>query len=93
MAQFIVDKGWISEKALLEVLSVQLGIAYTNLRAGLYDPEIVGLLDTEVIQRLKMMPLFRLRDVLFLATHDPQAVPSFSEVEERTGCRVCPVLV
>ncbi|MCU7922721.1 MAG: Flp pilus assembly complex ATPase component TadA [Candidatus Thiodiazotropha sp. (ex Dulcina madagascariensis)] len=92
LGQIIVDKGWITEKALLEVLSEQLGIPYTNLRAGLYDPEIIGLLDADVMQRLKMLPLFRLRDVLFLATSDPQAMPSFSEVEERTGYRICPVL-
>ncbi|MCU7935392.1 MAG: Flp pilus assembly complex ATPase component TadA [Candidatus Thiodiazotropha sp. (ex Dulcina madagascariensis)] len=92
LGQIIVDKGWITEKALLEVLSEQLGIPYTNLRAGLYDPEIVGLLDADVMRRLKMLPLFRLRDVLFLATPDPQAMPSFSEVEERTGYRICPVL-
>jgi type IV pilus assembly protein PilB len=77
---------------LFQVLSEQLGIAFTNLRPGFYDPEIVGILDKDVMQRIRMMPLFRLRDVLFLATPDPQAVPSFSEVEERTGCRVCPVL-
>jgi type IV pilus assembly protein PilB len=92
LGQIIVDKGWITEKALLEVLSEQLGLTYINLRAGLYDPEVVHLLDAEVLQRIKMLPLFRLRNVLYLATSDPQAVPSFSEVEERTGCRVCPVL-
>jgi type IV pilus assembly protein PilB len=92
LGQIIIEKGWITEKALFEVLSEQLGISYTNLRSGLYDMEIVGLLDRDVMQRLRMMPLFRLRDVLFLATSDPQAVPSFSEVEERTGYHVCPVL-
>jgi type IV pilus assembly protein PilB len=92
LGQIVVNKGWITEKTLFQVLSEQLGIAFTNLRPGLYDPEIVGILDKDVMQRIRMMPLFRLRDVLFLATPDPQAVPSFSEVEERTGCRVCPVL-
>ncbi len=92
LGQIIVDKGWVTEKALLEVLSQQLGIPFSNLRVGLYDPEIVNLLDVEVARRLKMLPLFRLRGVLYLATSDPQAVPSFGEVEERTGLRVQPVL-
>jgi type IV pilus assembly protein PilB len=92
LGQIIINKGWITEKALFEVLSEQLGIAYVNLRTGLYDPDIAGLLDSDVMLRLRMMPLFRLRDVLFLATPDPQSVPGFSEVEERTGYRVCPVL-
>ncbi|MCM8855470.1 MAG: Flp pilus assembly complex ATPase component TadA [Candidatus Thiodiazotropha sp.] len=92
LGQIIIDKGWVTEKALLEVLSEQLSIPYANLRPGLYDPEVVRLLDPEVSKRLKMLPLFRLHDALFLATSDPQAVPSFGEVEERTNLRVRPVL-
>ena len=92
LGRIIVDKGWLSEKVLLEVLSQQLGIPFINLRAGLFDPDVVSLLDVEVSRRLKMLPLFRLRGVLYLATSDPQAVPGFSEVEERTALRVQPVL-
>ncbi|MEN8177433.1 MAG: ATPase, T2SS/T4P/T4SS family [Pseudomonadota bacterium] len=92
LGQIFVDKGWITEKALLNVLSDQLAIPYVNLRPGLYDPDITGLLDAGIVRRLKMLPLFRLRGSLFLATSDPQAVPSFGEVEERTGLRVRPVL-
>ncbi len=92
LGQIFIDKGWITEKALLGVLSEQLDIPYISLRPGLYDSDITKLLDSEVARRLKMLPLFRLRGVLFLATSDPQAVPSFGEVEERTGLRVRPVL-
>ncbi len=92
LGQIFVDKGWITEKALLGVLSEQMDIPYINLRPGLYDVDVTKLLDVEVVRRLKMLPLFRLRGALFLATSDPQAVPGFSEVEERTGLRVHPVL-
>ncbi|MDX2505997.1 MAG: ATPase, T2SS/T4P/T4SS family [Gammaproteobacteria bacterium] len=92
LGHIIVDKGWVSEKALLEVLSRQLGIPFVNLRAGLFDPDVVSLLEVDVARRLKMLPLFRLRGVIYLATSDPQAVPDFAEVEERTALRIQPVL-
>jgi type IV pilus assembly protein PilB len=92
LGHIVVEKGWISEKALLQVLSEQLSIPYASLRSGLYDPLVANLLDAEIARRLKMLPLFRIRGVLFLATADPQAVPGFAEVEERTGFRVRPVL-
>lgn len=92
LGQIVAEKGWLTEKALLEVLSSQLSLPYVNLRAGLYDPDIVRLLPANVSRRLNMLPLFRLRGVVFVATFDPQAVPSFSEVEERIGLRVSPVL-
>ncbi len=93
LGHIIVDKGWVSEKALLSALGEQLNIPYVELKAGLFEPEIAALLDVEVAKRLTVLPLFRVRERLFLATADPQAAPSFAEVEERTGLRVRPVLV
>jgi hypothetical protein len=87
LGHIVVEKGWISEKALLQVLSEQLSIPYASLRSGLYDPLVANLLDAEIARRLKMLPLFRIRGVLFLATADPQAVPGFAEVEERISSR------
>ncbi len=92
LGQIVIDKGWITEKVLLSALGEQLGIPYADLKAGLYDPDIIGLLDPEVCKRLAMLPLFRVREYLYVATADPQAAPSFGEVEERTGLRVRPVL-
>ncbi len=92
LGHIIVDKGWITEKNLLEVLSEQLNIPFINIRTGLFDPDIVKLLDVEVARRLKMLPLFRLRNTIFLATSDPQAVAGFSEVKERLSYDVHPVL-
>ena len=92
MGQILVDKGWIAEQALLTALSEQLGIPLVRPRAGLFDAEVVARLDQDAARRLKVLPLFMVRGTLSLATADPQAIPSFNEVEERLHCRVRPVL-
>ena len=92
LGQVIVDRGWVSEQEILKALSEQLSVPYIRLRAGLYDPDVVSLLDKNVATRLKVLPLFKIRDELSLATADAQAVPSFNEVEERLACRVRPIL-
>lgn len=92
VGKIVLDKGWVSEQDLLGALGEQLSIPYVRLRPGLYDKQSVNLLSVEVARRLKMLPLFKVDGVLSLATSDPQAVPSFNEVEERSGCRVRPVL-
>jgi type IV pilus assembly protein PilB len=92
LGQVIVDRGWVSEQEILKALSEQLSVPYIRIRAGLYDPEIVHLLDKNIAKRLKVLPLFKIRDELSLATADAQAVPSFNEIEERLGCRVRPIL-
>ena len=92
LGQIVVDRGWVSERVILGALGEQLGIPCVELRPGLYDPDAVKVLGQEVARRLGMLPLFRVHGILYLATPDPQAVPGFSEVEERTGLRVRPVL-
>ncbi len=92
LGQVIVDRGWVSEQDILKALSEQLSVPYIRLKIGLYDPDVVSLLDKSVAIRLKVLPLFKIRDELSLAAADAQAVPSFNEIEERLGCRVRPIL-
>ena len=92
MGQIIVEKGWASELHVLGALGEQLDVPVIRLRAGIYDPDVAGLLDRKTLTRLQVLPLQTLRGELFLATTDPQAMPVFDEVERRTGLRVQPVL-
>ena len=92
MGQIIIDKGWVAENDVLRALSVQLGIPYVRIRPGLFDPVMASLLDRSVARRLCVMPLFRVRSSLFLATAKPQDMPTFEEVSERLQCVVHPVL-
>lgn len=93
MGQIMVAKGWVSETDMLEVLSHQLNVPFVKLQAGLFDRGLVSILDKNAAQRLSVMPMFKVRNTLMLATNDPQSMPSFDEVEERSGCSVRPVLV
>ncbi|MEZ5542669.1 MAG: ATPase, T2SS/T4P/T4SS family [Pseudomonadota bacterium] len=92
MGQIIIDKGWVSEQEVLSALGEQLGIPCVRLRAGIYDPAVINTLDRRVARRLQVLPLQRIRGVLYLATSDPQAIPALGEVEKLAGCRVRPVI-
>ncbi len=92
MAQVMVEQGWIEQWDLLDALSEQLSLPLVRLRAGLYDPHVVRTLEPAVARRLAVLPLFRVRNVLYLATADPQSIPVADAVEDLTGCRVKPVL-
>ncbi|MFK7794522.1 MAG: ATPase, T2SS/T4P/T4SS family [Gammaproteobacteria bacterium] len=92
LGRIVVDKGWVSEQDILKALSEQLSIPYIKLRAGLYDTAVVAMLDKSIATRLRVLPLFKIRGQIFLATADAQAIHSFKEIEERLACRVKPVL-
>ena len=92
MGEIMVEREWVSETEMLKVLSQQLEVPYTYLRAGLYDLTTTKLIDHTLASRLKVLPLFNIRGVLTLATSDPQSIPSFDEIERHTGLTVQPVL-
>ncbi|MDX1516077.1 MAG: ATPase, T2SS/T4P/T4SS family [Woeseiaceae bacterium] len=92
MGQIIIDKGWVAENDVLRALGAQLGVPFVRIRPGLFDPATAGLLDRGVSRRLCVLPLFRVRSVLHLATAKPQDMPAFEEVSERLQCSVRPVL-
>jgi len=92
MGQIIIDKGWVSEQDVLTALGEQLSIPCIRLRAGIYDPAVIAIIDRRVVKRLQVLPLQKVRGVLYLATSDPQAMPAFAEIEKLTGCRVQPVI-
>ena len=85
LGQILIDDGVVSEANLLQVLAEQFALPYVRLRTGLYDPETIRTLGMETASRLKVAPLFKVRDVVYLATADPQSIPSFDAVESQTG--------
>ena len=88
MGFIMVEKKWLSEAALFEALAEQLGLPFVSLRAGLYDPAAVALLERDVARRLNVIPLFVVENTLTVATGEPQAVHSIDEIRARTGCRI-----
>ncbi|MEE9398093.1 MAG: STAS domain-containing protein, partial [Methylococcales bacterium] len=92
MGQILVEKGWLEEANLLRLLSLQLNVPFVKLRMGLSDPEVTPIINKEVARRLNVLPLFRVRNELTLATCDPQAFPVLDEIKQLTGCSVRPVL-
>ncbi len=92
LGRILVQKGIVSERDMMVALAEQLAMPFVNLRAGLYDPEVVETLDKETATRLSALPIFRIKDKILVATSDPQALHNLNEIEERTGFRVSPVL-
>jgi type IV pilus assembly protein PilB len=89
----LVDVGAISAATLVQALSQRLGVKGCALRHGLIDPKVAKLIPKEEAERLKVLPLFRVRDELTVAMVDPQSLPVQDRVRKVTGCTVRPVLV
>ena len=92
IGHILIEKGWVSEEQMLKCLSEQLNIPYLMLRPGCYDPETARMINRETAYRLEVLPLFKIKGIITLATHVPQSVLNVDEIETMTGCKVRPVL-
>ncbi len=92
IGDILLQQNLISDIDLASVLAEQHDIPLVQLRTGLYDPEVVSLLDSETANSLQVLPLFRVRKDLYLATANPQAINTFDAVSRKTGLFVKPVL-
>ncbi len=89
----LVGGGAISSSALVQALSNKLGIRGCVLRHGLIDPKVAKIISKEEAERLRVLPLFRVRDELTTAMVEPQSLPTLDRLRQLSGCTIRPVLV
>ena len=92
LGQLLLEEEILTREELTAVIGEQLGIPHIWLRKGLVDPRIVHVLPKEKALRFEVIPMFRVNNVLTLATPDPHAFFVFDEVSKITNLEVQPVL-
>lgn len=92
IGRLLVEGGHLTEEQLLDVLSEQFGLYNVRVRTGLYDPSVMCQIPLDFAVRRGVAPLFLIHGEVFLATSDPQAIPTFDAVSELLSARIRPVL-
>ncbi|MFH0982687.1 MAG: ATPase, T2SS/T4P/T4SS family [Planctomycetota bacterium] len=88
----LVDVGALSSATLVKALGARLGVPGCVLRHGLIDPKVAKRIEKEEAERLKVLPLFCVRDVLTVAMVEPQSVPTLDRLRQLTQCTIRSVL-
>ena len=92
LGELLVEQQILQPAMLVRVLARMLGLPGVLLRHGLIDPKVFKLVGAEDAQRLKALPLFKVRDTLTVAMAEPQSLPTIDRLRTLTGCRIRPVL-
>jgi len=92
LGRILLEKKLISEEALDTILSEQLGIPHVWLRKGLIDPKIVNIIPQDKARLYQVIPMFKVKNTLTVATADPQAIFVFDTLAKMTGCQINPVV-
>ena len=90
--QVLVEMGYITEQALLSVMSEQLSIPIVDLTTVTIDVDTLRSMPAKLVYRKHLVPISREDGTLKLATSDPFDLYAFDEVRMLTGLQVEPVL-
>ena len=92
IGEILVESGVLSSAALVRGLARSMGVRGCVIRHGLVDPSVFGLVGQVECERLRVLPMFRVRDTLTVAMTEPQSLPTIDRLKELTGCTIRPVL-
>ena len=92
LGEVLVDQGYITSGVLVHTIARSLGVQGCHLRHGLIDPALLKLVGVEECQRLRVIPMFKVRDTLTVAMAEPQSLPAIDRLRQFTQCKVRPVL-
>jgi len=85
--------GALSAATLVQALGRRLNVKGCTLRHGLIDPKVAKSIPKEEAERLRVLPLFRVRDEMTVAMVEPQSLPVQDRLRSLTGCAIRTVLV
>lgn len=84
---------FVDEVKFIKLLGEKMGLP-TVFSLSLYkmDPRITKMVVGSFAEKYHLMPLYRVKDNLIVAMADPLNLKAISELENKFGCRVEPVL-
>ena len=93
IAAWLLEQRLVSSAQLTAANAVEFGLPVFDALSMPPAPEILKLVSDELIQKHKVLPLFRRGNRLFIATSDPANVQGRDEIQFQSGLSVEPVLV
>ena len=92
IGQALINSGILSEDTLLKFLESKLHIPYVNLEDYTPDPKCFRFVSFPDARRYKIIPLFKIEDVLTVAMSDPLDLFAIDKIIETAECSIEPVI-
>ena len=92
IGQILIKSNLITEEVLLKFLETKLHIPYVDLKDYTLDTSCLALISFNDAQKYKIIPLFKIENVLTVAMADPLDLFAIDKIVEQTGCDIEPVI-
>jgi len=88
----LLRKGLVDENNLITFLEKEMEIPRVDLASYLVDQKVVSLVPISTAKKYKLIPLFKVGDVITVAMVDPFDVMALDEVRSKSKCDVEPMV-
>mgnify|MGYP000896161261 CR=1 FL=1 len=92
IAEALTEIGVLTQQQYIEIMEFHLGVPHVNLDIFQLKPEVLRILDADLVKRYKSIPLEKKGDRLTVAMADPKNVVAIDDIAMATGCQVIPVI-
>ncbi len=92
IGQALINSGILNENTLLKFLESKLHIPYVNLEDYNPDPKCFNYVTFADARRYRIIPLFKIEDVLTVAMADPLDLFAIDKIIETAECSIEPVI-
>lgn len=92
IGQALINSGILSEDTLLKFLESKLHIPYVNLEDYNPDPKCFNYVAFADARRYRIIPLFKIEEVLTVAMADPLDLFAIDKIIETAECSIEPVI-
>lgn len=93
IGQVLINKGLLTEEALLNFLASKLHYPSTTLNTYIIDEKCLKYISASEARKYKMIPLFKIEDSLSVAMCDPLDLFAIDKIVEKINCEIEPVIV
>jgi len=88
----VVRLGYATKEQVLQALAEALEIPYLNLTEYSIDPKAIEVLSKEVAYKCRVVPVFKIGNVVTVAMVDPRDVTVMDQIRRETGLEVEPAV-
>ncbi len=92
IGQALINSGILTEEVLLKFLESKLHIPYVNLEDYSPDPKCFKFISFVDARRYRIIPLFKIEEVLTVAMADPLDLFAIDKIIETAECSIEPVI-
>lgn len=92
IGHILIKSNLITETELLKFLENKLHIPYVDLKDYTLDTRCLSYISFNDAQKYKIIPLFKIENVLTVAMADPLDLFTIDKIVEKTGCDIEPVV-